>query len=337
MAQIMAVVGPDWYAGGMPEAPFGARRPRPVADVPPAALADGQAAAKGWLLGLLAARPLRDAVAVPTEELAREAPGLCAAVLRAVGSDADLPRLQAGGDLVALAAATARLAGARDPAAVVTAVGALRAALWEALVATMGPLDQPTTAALAERLAHVCDMVALAALGAAPAERPAPFHVQDTRRPHLATVPEPDTETWSEALARGLERHGRDGEALSLLAVEVDDAERLLAADADGAAAGALAGAEQAVRGELRPGDVLGRDDDGRLWIVAAELGATGGRALAERLADAVAAAAPLRGAPLTVSIGLASCPGDATEADALVGLAEERLFAARAAGVPIA
>ncbi|MEA2255961.1 MAG: hypothetical protein QOG35_2006 [Solirubrobacteraceae bacterium] len=333
----MAVVGSDWYARGMPEAPFGTRRPRPVADVPPAALADGQAVAKGWLLGLLAARPLRDAVAVPTEELAREAPGLCAAVLRAVGSDADLPRLEAGGDLAPLAAATARLAGARDPAAIVTAVGALRAALWEALVATMGPLDQATTASLAERLAHVCDAVALAALGAAPAERPAPFHVQDTRRPHLASVAEPVFESWSEALARGLERHGREGEALSLLAVELDDAERLLAADPDGAAAGALAAAEQAVRGELRPGDVLGRDDDGRLWIVAAELGATGGRALAERLADAVAAVAPLRGAPLSVSMGLASCPGDATEAEALAGLAEERLFAARAAGVPIA
>ena len=80
----------------MPEAPFGARRPHPVADVPPAALADGQAPAKGWLLALVAARPLRDAPALPLPDLARDAPALCAAVLRAVGSDAELRRLERG-------------------------------------------------------------------------------------------------------------------------------------------------------------------------------------------------------------------------------------------------
>ena len=61
--------------GAMPEAPFGARRPHPVADVPPAALADGQAPAKGWLLALVAARPLHDAPALPMPDLARDAPG----------------------------------------------------------------------------------------------------------------------------------------------------------------------------------------------------------------------------------------------------------------------
>src|SRR5215218_10059543 len=74
----------------MPEPPFGARRPPPVADVPPAALADGIVPAKGWLLALIAARALHDAPAVPTAELARDAPKLCAAILRATGSDAKL-------------------------------------------------------------------------------------------------------------------------------------------------------------------------------------------------------------------------------------------------------
>ena len=71
---------PSGVAGiqvAMPEAPFGARRPHPVADVPPAALADGQAPAKGWLLALVAARPLRDAPALPVPDLARDAPALC--------------------------------------------------------------------------------------------------------------------------------------------------------------------------------------------------------------------------------------------------------------------
>ena len=113
-------------------------------------------------------------------------------------------------------------------------------------------------------------------------------------------------------------------------------APRLAAADPQGAAE-ALARVEGAVRGELRPGDVLGREEDGRLWIVAADLGATGARALAERLADAVAAVPPLRGAPLSVSIGLVASPAGGADRDELTARAEESLYAARAAGVPIA
>ena len=322
----------------MPEAPFGARRPHPVADVPPAALADGQAPAKGWLLALVAARPLRDAPALPVPDLARDAPALCAAVLRAVGSEAELRRLESGGDLAGLAARAGELAGAGGPAPAVAAIAALRAALWEALTATMAPLDAPTTAALAERLAFVCDAVAAATLGAASAgaaapparRRPPPARPlasaraplprrgcsrrrRPARRPLPAEAAPPAGEDAVASFrvrdARGdwqgaVERLAAGARPFALLAVEVDDAPRLAAADAQGAAE-ALAQVERAVRDELRPGDVLGREDDGRLWVVAADLGATGARALAERLADAVAAVPPLRGAPLTVSIGV--------------------------------
>jgi GGDEF domain-containing protein len=314
----------------MAEPPFGARRPRPVADVPPATLADGSAAAKGWLLALLARRPLGEAGEVAVADLVREGPALCAAALRAVGSDAALEELQSGG----AAARAGALAGAGDAPATAAAVAALRAALWEALLATMAPLDQATTAALAERLAHVCDLVAAAALAAAPGERPAPFRIHDERRPRLVEVRET---SWRGALGRGLGLHVRDGVPVSLLALAVDDAPRLLGADHDGAAAEALARAERAVREALAPPSVLGREGDGRSWIVASGLGAGEAGALARRLADAVAAAGPLRGAALTVSIGVASCPPEAPDLDVLAARAEERLFAARAAGVPIA
>ena len=351
----------------MPEAPFGARRPHPVADVPPAALADGQAPAKGWLLALVAARPLRDAPALPVPDLARDAPALCAAVLRAVGSEAELRRLESGGDLAGLAARAGELAGAGGPAGAVAAVAALRAALWEALTVTMAPLDAPTTAALAERLAFVCDAVAAATLGARfrPARplRPArsalaraaasPGAVASlAARPLPAGASAPPAEAAPAAGedavasfrvrdARGdwegaVERLAAGARPFALLAVEVDDAPRLAAADAQGAAE-ALARVERAVRDELRPGDVLGREEDGRLWIVAADLGATGARALAERLADAVAAVPPMRGAALTVSIGLAASPAGGADRDELTARADESLYAARAAGVPIA
>jgi GGDEF domain-containing protein len=325
--------------------------PAPVADVPPPAIADGVEPAKGWLLALIAARDLQDAAAIPTAELARDGPTLCAAILRAVGSDAEL-------ELPPLAARAGAMAGAGRPASAVAAVGLLRAALWESLRATMPPLDAATTAAVAERLAWVCDLVAAATVSAPRgAEREPPdLRVRDTRSRHgagtegsapdAAAAPERDAAVadgatlvaaataldadWRAAAARLL----ADGRGFALLALEVDDAARLLAADAHGAAA-AIARAHDAVRGELRPDDVLGHEGDGRVWVVAAELGASGGRALAERFADAVAGAATLRGAPLSVSVGIAAAPADGTDLDDLAAHADEALFAARAAGRP--
>jgi GGDEF domain-containing protein len=288
--------------------------PAPVADVPPSAIADGIAPAKGWLLALIAARELQDAAAVPTAELARDAPKLCAAILRAVGSDAEI-------ELPRLAARAGAMAGAGSPASAVSAVGLLRGALWEALRATMPTLDAATTAALAERLAWVCDLVAAATVSAPRGAE----HETSSLRVHDVRA------DWRAAAARLL----ADGRGFALLALEVDDAARLLAADPEAAAA-ALARAQDAVREELRPGDVLGREGDGRMWVVAAELGSSGGRALAERLADAVAAAGTVRGAPLAVSIGIAAAPAAGTDADALAAHADEALFAARAAGVPV-
>jgi GGDEF domain-containing protein len=269
-------------------------------------------------------------------------------VLRAVGSEAELPRLQPGGDLAALAARAGALAGAGSAPTAVAAVGLLRAALWDALVFAMEPLDAATTAALAQRVAFVGDVVAVATVAAyGRAGDPGAFVVRDARGEGAAdpshdafvalgakkasSVPVGDD--WRSAA----ERHVASGRGFALLAIEVDDAQRLAAADREGAAASALARVEQAVRAELRPGDVMGREEDGRLWVVAAELGATGGRALAERLADAVAAAASLHGASLTASIGIAASPAEGTEPGALAARADEALFAARAAGVPIA
>ncbi|MGZ6695056.1 MAG: hypothetical protein ACXVFN_04040 [Solirubrobacteraceae bacterium] len=308
---------------------FGARRPRPVADVPPAALADGQVPAKGWLLALVAARPLAAAAELPTATLAREAPPLCAAMLRAVGGDAELERLAPRGDLARLAAQTGAMAGAREPAAVAAAVAALRGALADALATASPPQDAAHATALAERLALVCDVVTAAALGgAAPADVPAAFDVPDP--PRVSAVPG-GARTVREAIA------GRDGLAFALLAVEVDDAERLLAADAGGRFASALARVEAAVRNELRPADALVREAAGRWWLLASELGEGGGRALAERVADAVAGVASGDGAPVAVSIGVAAAPGDGSEADVLMARAERGLFASRAAGVPLA
>src|SRR4051794_40168196 len=120
--------------------------PRPVAGVPPPALADGEAVAKAWLLALLAGARLADAADVPVAALAGEGPALCAAVLEAVGAEPALDGLRPGGDRAALAARAGALAGARDPVAGAAAVAALRRALSHALVRELRDLDADATA-----------------------------------------------------------------------------------------------------------------------------------------------------------------------------------------------
>ncbi len=280
--------------------------PRPVADVPPPDLADGTAVAHAWLVELIAAAPLAHAGRVPVARLAADGPALCAALLAATGAEAELDRLRPGGDRLALAAGAAELAGAGEPAGAVAAVAALRRALW----ATLAVDD----AALAARLGHVCDVVAQAVLEPPVAEA-------------LAEAETP----WVAAIARRLQAGGRP---LSVLVVEAHDADRLLAAG--GRDAASLDAIERAVRHAVRPADAVVRENAGRHWIVADGLDADGARALAEHVASAVASGAPTHGAPPSVAAGLAAVPADGDGAAALAALADERLFAARAAGVTV-
>jgi GGDEF domain-containing protein len=292
------------------------RWPRPVAGMPPVALADGEALAKAWLLELLHAAPLPDAAAVPVADLAARGPALCAALLEAVGAEDALERLRPGGDRHGLAADARALAGAAGPAATAAAIAALRRALWSALLPALPHPDAAGVAALAERVQHVADAVAAAAF--AP---PIEHALRRAEEPALVAV------------ERRLDVHRRDGAPFAVLAVEADDAERLRAAG--GAEAEALGAFEAAVRGAVRPGDAVVREPGERLWVVAPGLDAPAARALAEARAAAAAAAAAPHGAPLRAVVGAAACPADGTDARALLDRADERLFAARAAGRP--
>ncbi|HEX4806604.1 MAG TPA: diguanylate cyclase, partial [Conexibacter sp.] len=112
---------------------------------------------------------------IPAADLAAEGPAVCAALARALGSDAELDRLRPDGDLAPLAEHIPALAGARDVPAALAAVDALRACLWAAALDARGARTD-TPAPLAERLAEVALVVAgtaLAALGSDALARPA--------------------------------------------------------------------------------------------------------------------------------------------------------------------
>ena len=341
----------------MPDPTAHRRTPRAVADAPVGSLADGAVVAKSWLVALVEAAPLRAVAVVPAAQLAADGPALCAAVLEALGSEAALDRLRPGGDRAALAASAARLAGAPGPAAAVAAIEALRSAAWE----TLGVDD----AQLAIRLAHVCATVLESALAAGahtdeaggsaatappaeaaapPAAEPAPFAAPTLVPPEPEVVihdaradGEVVAEPWRAPIERRLERQLQDGRPFSVLTMEVDELDRLLAAATGREVVEAIEAAERAICGVLRPADMLVRERLGRYWLTAPETDLASGRALGQRLADAVSEAASHHGAPLAISIGLAVSPDDAIDADMLAAHADEGLFAARAAGVRLA
>lgn len=345
-----------------------ARAARPVADAPLDALADADALAKGWLLTLIAGAPLQQAASLPTSDLARDAPPLCAAMAAALASEPALDRLRESGDLAPLAARAGRVAGAVDPAGTAGALAALRGVLWNAIADGLRQPEPELVAALGARLGVVSDVVLVAALGAATAARavaeppaaaesPAPAEpaprlaaVGDERAERPPAVPadvfpavsaspafDDRHEPWATAVVRRVERLLASGAGVAVLAVDVEDAERLLAADLHGEARAALDGVERALREELRPGDAAVRERDGRLWIIGGGTTLEGARALGRRLATAAASAASPGGAPLRASVGIAVSPDDGTDAASLVAHADEGVFAARAAGVDLA
>ena len=352
------------------ELPLGRARPRPFAFSPPVDPARQAAlVAKAWLLELVAAAPLEAAADVPAGTLARDAPGFCALVLEALGSEEALDELLAA----ETPDAVARLAGAVAPAATVGAVEALRRGVWRVLVEGPPGVPAALSSDLADRLAHVCAALAAAAVApAGPAVQPVPAATPGRRssdappapgaassadpepEPHpgagrLAAAPPaasrlygarpPATEEpvplWQDALERQLADGSRTGRAFALLLVEVDSLEHLTEAEPERILTD-LDDVGRALRSAVRRSDLLAHEAGGRTWVISADAGRSGALALAERLAAAVEGAAAPHGVPLAASVGVAVYPLDGRDAAALVDAAETSMLSARALGVAV-
>ncbi len=319
--------------------------PRPVAGAPLEALADGETIAKRWLIELIAAVPLHVAGDLPAGEMARRGPVVCAALIAALSSDGALTRLIHHGETAADAA------GAQTASDMVAAIESLRGAAWAEIDDELRAGDADLRTALSDRLAHCCSALLQSAFETAAAAPPLsdngdepvvePARPVHRRRPivpadgSVKITSGPEGEPWRPAIEKRLKRHASDRLAFAVLAIEVDDLQRLMATGDD--AAEAIELAERAISATLRPGDVLVREHAGRYWLAAPETDELAARILAEQMATAVGDAAEHHGAPLTVSVGIAICPQHGTEAQELAAHADEAVFAARAAGVRLA
>lgn len=141
---------------------------------------------------------------------------------------------------------------------------------------------------------------------------------------------------WVGALRDEIVRAARASVPLSLLLVELEEAERLLAVEPQVEASATFGRFAQAVRTSVRRRDVLACETDSRAWIIARDTGRAGAQALGSRIATAVPAEGSWRGAPLTVSVGLAVLGEDGHNAAALIDAAEQTRFAAEAIGIGI-
>jgi GGDEF domain-containing protein len=327
------------------------RRSRPVADLPIADLRDGVDVAKRWLLELIASAPLASAKSVPAAELARGGPPLCAAMVDAIESDEALETLSRS----APAADAGHLAGAPDAAATAAAVEALRAALQSAVRARLSEPSAELVASVSDRVSDISATVLARSLGAGAADLEtadpqissvAGAQAEETV-PHLRpVVPEPDEpimvskpadgDPWIVAMERRIDRSDGD-EPFAVLTTEIDDVDRLVVSGSGKEVAGAIDAAERALIAGLAPADVLVRERVGRYWIVSPMPEQPVARELGEQLAASVSDSASIAGAPLTASVGLAMFPADGKSPDELAEKADERLFAARSAGIRIA
>jgi len=157
--------------------------------------------------------------------------------------------------------------------------------------------------------------------------------------PRIAPAPEPapvPDSLWKEALADEIREADRSGSALSLLLIELEDADRVLAVEAPGEATATFGRFAQAVRSVVRRQDILACETGSRAWVIARETGRLGAHALAARMVAAVGASPAWRGAPLTVTIGFAVLGEDGGEVESLLEAAEEARFAAAASGIGV-
>jgi GGDEF domain-containing protein len=164
---------------------------------------------------------------------------------------------------------------------------------------------------------------------APPAEEPAPESVRDARRP-------PSDALWVGALQDEIARSGRSGTPLSLLLVELEDADRIASVEPEDEVAATFGRFAQAVRRAMRRQDLLACESDSRAWIIARDTGRPGAQALGARVVESVREAKPWRGAPMAVNVGVAVLGEDGADHSSLMEAAEESRFAAEASGIAV-
>jgi diguanylate cyclase (GGDEF)-like protein len=292
--------------------------------------------AKAWLVRAIARASLEEIKELPTARIATQLPELISDLLRSAGGEGDPFDMSPASH--ERAARLAELRESREPSAAELArdVTTLQAVILEGLGEDAEAIGSTEMAHLAGRLAE-----SVGALQAAAAET-----LVKRRSRELESLVNSDPLTGlsnlrhlNEQLSTQLELTRRYETPFALLVLDVDGLKRVN--DAQGHQAGdrLLVQVAVAIRRAVRSVDTPARIGGDEFCVVAPNQTASSARVLADRLAESITRETGGAGGEIGtgVSIGVVSCPEHGTDAETLLGVADQAMYRAKAGGDRVA
>lgn len=307
------------------------RRLPAALDEPLARLHEGrEELAKAWLLRLLERASLEEIERLPTDRIARELPPLISDILCAVGITDGPMELDAEGRERAARLGELRGGEGASAADLARDLAALQSVIVAALRRELDDRDSHIFVEAVDRLATAFGGIQAAAIEQLLGKRERELERLANTDPLTGLY---NVRFLQEHLQQLLDHHRRYGHPFSVLLLDMDGLKRLN--DSRGHAAGdrALVAVAEAIRAAIRRVDTPVRVGGDEFCVVAPQQTAARARVIADRIAEFVG-----RGElEVGVSIGVASCPQHAIDAERLLEIGDEAMYRAKAAGRSVA
>jgi diguanylate cyclase (GGDEF)-like protein len=290
--------------------------------------------AKAWLVRLIERASLDEIRELPTDRLADELPDLISDVLTLTADGVKDPdSLPPGMHERAARIADLRDAGERSAAEMTRDLTAIQTAILGSLAKDAEDLDVEAFADLALRLSEAVGVVQSVAVEGLVERQVHELESLANSDPLTGLA---NRRALQDRLLEALAVHKRYDTPFALLVLDVDGLKRIN--DSQGHKAGdrALVQVSLAMRRTLRTTDTPARIGGDEFCVLAPNQNAAAAEPLARRIADAVEADSD-GDAPVGVSIGVVSCPEHGTDIDALLDMADQAMYRAKAGGLKVA
>jgi diguanylate cyclase (GGDEF)-like protein len=290
--------------------------------------------AKAWLLRVVAQSSLEEIERLPTGRIARDLPDLIGEIARAAADDASPAGAAARGVEWAKRLAELTGRGGTIDSQLIRDIAGLQSVMITALHQQLRSLDAVATLRAVERLTDLFSSLQADAVEEVLRQRSRELEWLGTTDELTGLHNERYLQQHMHHLLRVQQRYGHP---FALLLIDIDGLKRIN--DAYGRAAGdrTLVDVATALGESIRAVDTPIRMSDDEFCVLAPQQTATRARVLAERVAAAIESVEGPAAQMLGVTVGIASCPQDASEVDKLLELVETAMYRAKAAGEKVA
>jgi diguanylate cyclase (GGDEF)-like protein len=290
--------------------------------------------AKAWLVRLIERASLEEIKGLPTDRLADELPELIGDVLTLTSeSGRDIELLPPGARERATRIADLRGARENVAAELLRDLTAIQVAILGSLAKNPEDLELEGYADIALRLAEAIGLLQSVAVEG----------LVERQVNELESLANSDPLTGlsnrrylQDQLRQALGIYKRYETPFALLILDVDGLKRVN--DSKGHQAGdrALVQVATAMRRTLRTTDTAARIGGDEFCVLATNQNAAAAEPLAQRIVDAVDAETG-NDSPIGISIGVVSCPEHGDDTDALMEMADQAMYRAKAGGLKVA